>query len=94
MREQDEKRRHRRQKQVATQREHDHAERLQRHHGRNVWTSGCRSWYLDAQGRNFSVWPTFTWKFAQLTRAFRAADYELTRWEPAERRDGMAAKAA
>jgi cation diffusion facilitator CzcD-associated flavoprotein CzcO len=52
---------------------------LQRQNRRNVWNSGCKSWYLDAQGRNFTLWPTFTWKFRELTRVFRAADYELIR---------------
>ena len=45
-----------------------------------VWTGGgCRSWYLDADGRNATLWPGFTWRFKMLTRRFEADDYVLTR---------------
>lgn len=27
---------------------------------RTVWMSGCRSWYLDAAGRNTTLWPGFS----------------------------------
>jgi cation diffusion facilitator CzcD-associated flavoprotein CzcO len=47
---------------------------------RTVWNSGCKSWYLDATGRNTTVWPDFTWKFRQRTRRFDPASYVL---EPA-----------
>lgn len=57
--------------------------RIQQQHRLNVWSSGCKSWYLDEHGRNFSLWPTFTWRFRRLTREFRAADYELVAWEGA-----------
>jgi cation diffusion facilitator CzcD-associated flavoprotein CzcO len=41
-----------------------------------VWTSGgCASWYLDANGRNTTLWPGFTWRFRQRTRRFDPADY-------------------
>ena len=36
-----------------------------------VWTrGGCTSWYLDAEGRNTTLWPSFTFRFRQLTRRF------------------------
>ncbi|TCO47123.1 cation diffusion facilitator CzcD-associated flavoprotein CzcO [Kribbella antiqua] len=42
-----------------------------------VWTrGGCTSWYLDAQGRNTTIWPSFTFRFRQLTRRFNSADYQ------------------
>jgi len=48
-----------------------------------VWnTGGCASWYLDAEGRNTTLWPDFTWKFRQRTRRFDAEHYEFNR--PAE----------
>jgi hypothetical protein len=29
-----------------------------------VWTAGgCHSWYLDASGRNSTLWPGFTYPF-------------------------------
>ena len=44
-----------------------------------VWTSGgCRSWYLDADGRNATLWPDFTWRFKLMTRRFDPEDYLLT----------------
>jgi hypothetical protein len=41
-----------------------------------VWTAGgCASWYLDAQGRNTTLWPTFSWRFRRATRRFQPAEY-------------------
>jgi cation diffusion facilitator CzcD-associated flavoprotein CzcO len=51
------------------------ATEMQRELQGSVWNSGCASWYLDAHGRNTSVWPTFTWRFARRTRHFDAAAY-------------------
>jgi cation diffusion facilitator CzcD-associated flavoprotein CzcO len=46
----------------------------------SVWDSGgCSSWYIDANGRNSTVWPDFTWRFWQRTRHFQPGDYELRR---------------
>ena len=42
-----------------------------------VWASGCASWYLDAQGRNTTLWPDFTFRFRRRTRRFDADAYEL-----------------
>jgi cation diffusion facilitator CzcD-associated flavoprotein CzcO len=44
--------------------------------GGSVWTDGgCRSWYLDANGRNSTLWPDFTWRYALRTRRFEIDDY-------------------
>ena len=44
-----------------------------------VWnTGGCASWYLDKQGHNTTLWPTFTFVFRQRTRRFDPADYVMT----------------
>jgi cation diffusion facilitator CzcD-associated flavoprotein CzcO len=52
---------------------------LQRKMRKTVWvTGGCRSWYLDADGRNVTLWPDFTWAFAWQTRRFDPASYEVT----------------
>jgi cation diffusion facilitator CzcD-associated flavoprotein CzcO len=46
---------------------------------RTVWnTGGCSSWYLDANGRNATIWPDFTWRFWQQTRRFDEPAYSLT----------------
>ncbi|MGB5622299.1 MAG: 4-hydroxyacetophenone monooxygenase, partial [Gammaproteobacteria bacterium] len=48
---------------------------LQRRLARTVWASGCRSWYLDANGRNVTLWPGFTVEYWWRTRRFRLRDY-------------------
>jgi cation diffusion facilitator CzcD-associated flavoprotein CzcO len=49
-----------------------------------VWTSGgCASWYLDANGRNTTLWPSFTWPFREQTRRLDPAQYELRARRPA-----------
>jgi len=51
---------------------------LQRRMRRTVWsTGGCRSWYLDAAGRNVALWPRTTFAFRRLTSRF---DLEAYRW--------------
>lgn len=42
-----------------------------------VWVSGCRSWYLDARGRNTTLWPGLTRTFRQRTRRFDRENYML-----------------
>ncbi len=51
---------------------------VQRRMRRTVWTQGgCASWYLDAHGRNTTLWPGTSWAFRRATRRFDAAEYEL-----------------
>ena len=53
---------------------------MQRRTNGTVWTSGgCTSYYLDAQGRNFALWPTFTRPYRRRTRRFDPAAYRLAR---------------
>ncbi|MFD7653891.1 flavin-containing monooxygenase [Actinosynnema sp. NPDC059797] len=53
---------------------------LQRKLTRGVWTEGgCKSWYLDAQGVNRTVWPGFTWRYWMRTKTLNPSDYTLTR---------------
>ena len=40
-----------------------------------VWVSGCSSWYLDANGRNTTLWPGFTFEFRRRTRHFDGQHY-------------------
>jgi cation diffusion facilitator CzcD-associated flavoprotein CzcO len=62
----------------AAQAAYDQA--VQRKMRPTVWvTGGCRSWYLDADGRNISLWPDFTWSYARQTRRFDPASYDLAR---------------
>ncbi|MGW0331252.1 flavin-containing monooxygenase [Streptomyces sp. NPDC003011] len=52
---------------------------------RTVWnTGGCTSWYLDANGRNTTVWPGTTTEFRRATRRVDLAEYEVLRVPAAE----------
>jgi cation diffusion facilitator CzcD-associated flavoprotein CzcO len=43
-----------------------------------VWVSGgCASYYIDRNGRNSTLWPTFTWPFRRRTREFDEGAYAL-----------------
>jgi cyclohexanone monooxygenase len=56
-------------------------ERLERRAAGTVWTEGgCRSYYLNPEtGRNYAIWPGFTFTFRWATRAFDAANYRVRR---------------
>jgi cation diffusion facilitator CzcD-associated flavoprotein CzcO len=43
-----------------------------------VWNTGCASWYLDATGRNATLWPDWTFRFRQRTAEFDPGDFELS----------------
>jgi cyclohexanone monooxygenase len=56
-------------------------EMLQRKIARTVWNAGgCQSWYLDKFGRNPTIWPDYTFKFARRLSRFDIESYyqELT----------------
>ncbi|HJE53900.1 MAG TPA: NAD(P)/FAD-dependent oxidoreductase, partial [Acinetobacter pseudolwoffii] len=42
-----------------------------------VWQSGCISWYQQEGGKNFALWPTYTWKYWLKTKKPNTADYRL-----------------
>ena len=51
-------------------------EMIQRKLATTVWnTGGCTSWYLDKHGRNTTIWPDFTFKFAQRLKRFDIESY-------------------
>ncbi len=52
-----------------------YTEKLDRLSAKTVWLSGCQSWYLDARGRNRSLWPDFTFRFRRATQRFDAESY-------------------
>ncbi|RZQ60061.1 flavin-containing monooxygenase [Amycolatopsis suaedae] len=46
---------------------------------KGIWTQGgCKSWYLDAQGVNRTIWPGFTWRYWLRTRRVDPSDFELS----------------
>ncbi|MCX5381932.1 NAD(P)/FAD-dependent oxidoreductase [Streptomyces sp. NBC_00083] len=54
--------------------------RVQERMKRTVWnTGGCTSWYLDANGRNTTVWPGTTGEFRRATREVDLGEYEVVR---------------
>jgi cation diffusion facilitator CzcD-associated flavoprotein CzcO len=58
-------------------------EGLQKKLSRAVWSSGCRSWYLNEHGKNTVIWPGFTFRYRALTRKFDRSVYETrTQDEP------------
>ncbi|WP_293368881.1 NAD(P)/FAD-dependent oxidoreductase [Nevskia sp.] len=44
---------------------------------KTVWTSGCKSWYVDANGKNTTLWPGFTFVYRGKTRRFKTDQYAL-----------------
>ena len=51
--------------------------RLQEDLQGTVWNSGgCSSWYLDAAGRNTTLWPTFTLPYRRELARFDVRAYE------------------
>lgn len=47
---------------------------------RTVWVhGGCRSWYLDRNGRNTTLWPSFVAGFRRRTARFDRESYRVTR---------------
>ncbi|MEH3055213.1 MAG: NAD(P)/FAD-dependent oxidoreductase [Patulibacter minatonensis] len=53
---------------------------MERKSRKTVWVSGgCRSYYLDRNGKNSTIWPGFTFSFLRRTRQLKAADF---RFEP------------
>jgi len=56
-------------------------DQLQERLAGTVWdTGGCKSWYLDANGRDSVMWPDFTFNYRRRVSDFDPGDYRL---EPA-----------
>jgi cation diffusion facilitator CzcD-associated flavoprotein CzcO len=52
--------------------------RLQDDLRKTIWSSGCKSWYVNDSGRNTTIWPGFTFRFRQKTRSFKPSEYAVT----------------
>lgn len=62
--------------------------RVQERMKRTVWsTGGCVSWYLDASGRNTTIWPGTPSEFRRATRRVDLAEYEVLRAPAVVRND-------
>lgn len=53
-------------------------QRLQDDLRKTIWSSGCKSWYVNDSGRNTTIWPGFTFRFRQKTRRFKPVEYAVT----------------
>ncbi len=54
--------------------------RIQSKLDKAVWSQGgCSSWYLDANGRNRTLWPSFTFAFRHQMSRFDDHNYELAK---------------
>jgi cation diffusion facilitator CzcD-associated flavoprotein CzcO len=53
---------------------------IERRMATSVWTTGgCASWYLNAAGRNTTLWPGSTLRFRRETRRLDVTEYDLIR---------------
>jgi cation diffusion facilitator CzcD-associated flavoprotein CzcO len=60
-----------------------------------VWVrGGCTSYYIDRNGHNSALWPTYTWPFRRRLRDFDVAAYALGSRTPVRRGDPARAVAA
>ena len=50
-------------------------EKLQKEIKTTVWSSGCTSWYQREDGKNTTLWPSFTMRYWHETRRLHANDY-------------------
>ncbi len=56
-----------------------HNDLVQKHLQTTVFNSGgCKSYYLDANGRNFAAWPWSLKKLKQRLKKLDLKDYEVT----------------
>jgi len=44
-----------------------------------VWSTGCSSWYLGANGENRSLYPGLASEYCVRTRTFNESEYEVAR---------------
>ncbi|MDE2163721.1 MAG: NAD(P)/FAD-dependent oxidoreductase [Alphaproteobacteria bacterium] len=45
---------------------------------RTVWLTGCRSWYLNPDGTNSTIWPSFTLSYWWYTHSAHKGDFVLS----------------
>ncbi len=62
---------------VKQEDENQFTDKLHARMNKSVWSSGCASWYLDANGKNTSVWPSFTFDYILQARTFNPDIYEV-----------------
>ncbi|MDH3199488.1 MAG: NAD(P)/FAD-dependent oxidoreductase [Myxococcales bacterium] len=53
-------------------------EELEQRLENTVWTSGCKSWYTQEDGKNIAIWPGFSFRYRARTRAVEVDHYVWT----------------
>ena len=61
---------------VLPERQREFNARLQDRMKDTVWSTGCKSWYLDDRGHNYTLWPSFTAEYWLRTRRIHRRDFE------------------
>jgi cation diffusion facilitator CzcD-associated flavoprotein CzcO len=64
---------------VTSQAQASYNQEVQKRTQGTVWGSGCKSWYLDAAGRNVTLWPGFTFSYWWRTLRLRRQDLRWSR---------------
>ncbi len=63
---------------VKPERQAHYNTKIQQQLQRAIWSTGnCKSWYVNANGKNTTLWPGFTFKFRQELAHFDLRDYEF-----------------
>jgi len=55
---------------------------LQHALGNAVWAEGCKSWYINASGKNTNNWGGLTFTYRRLTRRFDRVNYDAIATDP------------
>lgn len=63
---------------VKADKQDEFVDKVQSQSTKSVWLTGCQSWYLDDEGRNWTLWPSFTFKYRWDTRRFDTSNYAIT----------------
>lgn len=54
-----------------------HNEELQKQFTGTVWASGCKSWYLDRNGKNVTLYPRLNTTYKNTVKHFYKTDYDI-----------------
>lgn len=66
---------------VKEQEQQAYNERLQEQFRGTVWTSGCKSWYVNKNGKNTTLYPRLVTTFQKQMKKFHPAAYHLIQQE-------------
>ena len=62
---------------VKPQLQKEHNESVQKQFEGTVWASGCKSWYMNKNGRNTTLYPRLTVQFRKETQKVNLEEYSL-----------------